>query len=142
MIARGFMSFFRVSFFYVLLCLHFQLSTKDLVMQRSVSSSVLTIHGKEFEHIKKSENGVHSEQFCIKGVPVEKDQYYEQLHAARASAMHDEQQEVERKEHERSLLRDGVQRALLEKLMITLVQDLVQDIQILENSALQPYLFF
>lgn len=119
-----------------------QLNAKTVITQRSVASSCVIVGGKEFEHTKKSENGVNSEQFFIKGVPVEKEQYYEQLHAARVLQMHHEQQEAERKEHERDAMRDNVQRALLEKLVSTSIQDLSKDIQILEKAVIRPYLVF
>jgi hypothetical protein len=115
---------------------------KSSVIEHTVTSSMITVGGKEFKSVKKSENSVKSEEYLVNRVPVEKDQYYHELHEARLAEMNFVQQEFDRKQLERETLQESLKTALLEKLIVSLVYELDQDIQVLKQTALQPYVVF
>lgn len=132
----------RLFCFYILFFSSIQLLAKTVSFERSVSSSTISLRGKEFTSVKKSENGVKTEEYMVNRVPVEKDQFYQELHKTKVDEMHEAQQESEKKQDEKDAMRDEVSNALLKKIITQSVQDLAQDLTVLANVTLQPYLVF
>ncbi len=108
----------------------------------AMSSSTIIINNKKFTHTKKSDNGVSSEQFLINEVPVQQDEFNDELNTLKLAQMNQHEKETQRKADEQEQMKNSLKNAMLAKLITQSLTDLQNNLAILHESILQPYLIF
>jgi hypothetical protein len=137
-----FMSKLHKTYFLFLTIQSFQNCTKFYTSERFASQSSVIMNNQEFTHSKKSDNGVQTEQFLINGVPVEKDDYHNQLNTLKLAHMNDQEKETERKADELQAMHSQLKNAVLQKLIKQTLFELNDSLSILEEPILKPYLVY
>ena len=107
-----------------------------------MATSTIIVNGKEFTHIKTSKNGEKSENFFINGVPVEQDEYNNELNKLKLAQMNQQEKEAQHKADEHEQMKNNLKNAVLQKLIIQLLKALQQNLKTLHEPILKPYLIF
>ncbi|MBP6892646.1 hypothetical protein KBB68_03640 [Candidatus Babeliales bacterium] len=108
----------------------------------AMASSTVILNGKKFTHTKTSDNGVQSEQFLINNVPVEQDEYNNELNSLKLAQMNQQANEAQRKADEQENMKNNLKSAMLSKLVTQSLIDLQDNLATLHESVLKPYLIF
>src|SRR3990167_11157130 len=129
--------------YFCILITHFtQTVPKSYSSEYVSSTSSITFNDKEFTHSKKSDNGISTEQFLINRVPVEKDQFINELNTCRLHEMNENDKEVSRKKADQESMRTDLKKDVLRKLITQSITDLNTELSTLQEPILKPYLTF
>lgn len=108
----------------------------------AMATSTVIVNGKKFTHTKTSNNGVQSEQFLINDVPVEQDEYNNELNGLKLAQMNQQEKDAQRKADEQENMKNSLKSAMLSKLITQSLTDLQDNLATLHESVLRPYLIF
>ena len=110
--------------------------------QQVMTSSSVIINGKKFTHTKKSDNGVFLQQFFINDVPVEQDEFNNEMNSLKLAHMNLQEKEHQRKIDDHENMKNNLKTTMLAKLITQSLQELQESLSILHESVLKPYLVF
>lgn len=129
-------------YFYFLMIQFLPIFTKFYNSEHWASTSTIIMDNKKFTHTKKSDNGTISEQFLINDVPVEQDEFNNELNSLKLAQMNQQDKNTQRKINEQESMKHNLKMAVLEKLIKQSLTNLQNTLSTLEESILQPYLTF
>ncbi len=110
--------------------------------QHAMTTSTVMMNGKTFTHTKKSDNGTVSEQFLINNVPVEQDEFNNELNSLKLAQMNHQEKQAQRKTEQQENIKYNLKTAMLVKLITESLRELQDNLAVLNESILKPYLIF
>lgn len=108
----------------------------------AMASSTVIVNGKKFTHTKTSNHGIQSEQFLINDVPVQQDDYHNELNGLKLAQMNQQEKDTQRKAEQQEQMKNSLKSAMLSKLVTQSLSELQDNLATLHESILKPYLIF
>ncbi|MBI2353001.1 hypothetical protein HYV11_02025 [Candidatus Dependentiae bacterium] len=109
------------------------------VRQVSMFSQEEIINEISFSHTVMSDNGKMKEEFFINGIPVQQEEFYKEFEGAQLKDLRKEREKKQERKKSQMQVIDQAQLAIIEKLIITRLQEIQKQLDLLHHEQLKKY---